>query len=162
MRNLIQVFGLPKSGTNFIEWMLINNFSNIKYKNIYVKENIISYPTINNTYILKHSYPNLKYSEFAIVVYKSFNDWCKSMKKAYPESKPTKKTYNKYLNKSKELSTDKVLIVDYLYAYQNYEELIFKISKMIKVKPNNKIIKPKNRLNRGGASVKETNEKFKL
>lgn len=163
-RNIIQVFGLPRSGTNFMEWTLNNNFSSVNYINIYVNKcdtkGLKEYGKWN---ALKHSYPNLNYSDYALVIYKSFDEWVKSMKKDRSRrGKPSEETYNEYLRIANELPKDKCIIVSFDYAYTNYEDLVKQIGTLIQIEPNEKIIQPSGRLNRGGAGAEETNEKFIL
>lgn len=161
-KNLVQVYGLPRSGTNFMEWTLKNNFSGIDYKNLYSTTGLISKPIKSGKYSLKHTYPNLIHSKFAIVIYKEYNEWCKSFKKAYPDNHPDKKIYDTFLRKARELPREKVIVIEFRNAYRNYEEFIYRLSKMIGIEPNKKIKKPKNKLDRGGANTKETGQIFTL
>jgi hypothetical protein len=68
-KNLIQVYGLPRSGTNFVEWTLQKYFSQINYQNIFLNEtDIPKLKKYQNKIALKHSYPNLNHSEYAIII----------------------------------------------------------------------------------------------
>ena len=54
VKNGIQVFGLPRSGTNFIKWPLKNNFKNIFYNNLYMDYK-------NKQISVKHYFPSFIY-----------------------------------------------------------------------------------------------------
>jgi len=160
-RNIIQVFGLPRSGTNFMEWTLNNNFIGVNYVNIYTKCDTQGLREYGKKCALKHSYPNLNHSDYALVIYKTYDEWFKSMKKDRRGS-ASQQTYDEYLMVANNLPKDKCLLVSFKEAYNNYEYLVNRIGELINVKPKETIMKPNGRLNRGGAGVGETNEKFKL
>lgn len=81
MKNTIQVFGLPRSGTNFLEWSIIEYFDGIKYVNIYEICDVSGLNIFGNNAAVKHSLPKLKYSDHIVVIYKDFEKWSKSYKK---------------------------------------------------------------------------------
>ena len=160
-RNLIQVFGLPRSGTNFMEWTLNNNFTDVNYVNIYTKCDTQGLREFGKICALKHSYPNFNYSNYVLVIYKTYDEWVKSTKKDGRGS-ASQEIYDEYLKIANTLPKDKCLLVSFKDAYNNYESLVNIIGELINVKPKEIITKPTGRLTRGGAGAGETNEKFKL
>lgn len=157
-RNKIQVYGLPRSGTNFIEWTLNNNFIDISYINLYktcdsgIKEH-------GRDIALKHCLPSLNYSDHAIVIYKSYDQWVESMKRDN-RGKSTRKIYDDYLQAAKNLPDDKCIIISHQEACDNYIELVEKIAKLFNVTPKDKIIQPTHRMNKAGANAKQTKRRF--
>lgn len=163
-KNLIQVYGLPRSGTNFVEWTLVNNFVDLKYKNIYLPSGDENIPPVVSSVrkgkiALKHSYPSLQYSKYAIVIYKEWDPFSISFKKWANRSCPIDQ-YEKYLNIAKSLDSKRCLFIEHSLAHNNYNSFVDKISEKFKVKKNNVIKKPLNRLNKAGALCKETNIRF--
>ena len=145
MRNFVQVFGLPRSGTNFIEWTLNNNFIGVDYKNIYVNTPTRRIP-------VKHTLPNLNYSDFIIVIYKDKTNWEESMRK---DSKALKEwpNYDTFLKVASELPRDKTIIVEHKWAYENYFLLLNKIVEKTGLTLINNPIQPKGYFNKGGAKA---------
>lgn len=161
-KNKIQVFGLQRSGTNYMEWTLKYNFENIDYKNIYIDGNIPGYIRYKERQIVKHTWPTLDYSDFCIIIYKNFNDWKKSMIKYKKEDFIDIKIYNEFIEKSKKLNKNKTLIFEHKYVVNNYIKTIDKISEKFNIKKNKNIIIPEYRVNSYGANVEMTKIKFKL
>ena len=165
-KNLIQVFGLPRSGTNFVEWSLKHNFIDVPYKNIYVNGNVKGLREYGKTVALKHNYPSLDYSDFIIVIYKEYEAWKMSMSIGLHDGKSrgpaTKEVYDSYLDSANNLPKDKVMVISYKDLYENYSEYMVKISNKFGVELAKEIKKPKNKLDGGGANVKETEKPFKL
>lgn len=160
-RNLIQVFGLPRSGTNFMEWTLNNNFKGVNYINLYAKCNTYGLREFGKLCAFKHSYPNLNRSDYALVIYKTYDKWVKSMKKDKRGS-TSKEIYDEYLNFANSLPKDKCILISFEDAYNNYEDLVKRIGELINIEPKKEITKPVGILTRGGAGAGETNKKFKL
>lgn len=164
-KNLIQVYGLPRSGTNFVEWTLVNNFADLKYKNVYIPQGSDRIPPIISSVrrgkmAIKHSYPSLQYSKYAIVIYKEWDLFSVSFKKWANRNCPVEQ-YEKYLNIAKSLNSERCLLVEHSWSYNNYTSFVDKISEKFKVKKNNIIKKPLNRLNMGGAICQETGKIFR-
>ncbi len=154
VKNDVQVFGLPRSGTNFIEWSLQNNFKNLSYKNIYTNFN-------NNQISVKHDLPSFTYSNYVIVIYKEYNLWIASMKKdnKNPSNFPE---YKKFLQTSNDLPKNKTIIVEHTWAVKNYFKMLDLISKKFNFELIDNLIQPKYKLNKGGSHSSQTNELFKL
>ena len=115
--NKVQVFGLPRSGTNFIEWTLQNNF-NITYNNLYDVCNTVGLNEFGQRNALKHNYPILDRCDFAIVIYKTFEQWQKSMAKD-KRGLCERSTYDKYLEIANNLPKDRVLVISFDDACTN-------------------------------------------
>jgi len=162
MKNTIQVFGLPRSGTNFLEWSIVEYFDNIKYENNYKVCDVEGLNKHNKHVALKHSLPTLKYSDYIIVIYKNFERWSKSYKKWSRES-PKKKIWENYLESAHKLDSERCLIILHEELFINYEDTIKKISKKFNLALKDKpIIKPDGYFNRGGAESKpDKNKKYK-
>ena len=81
MLNTIQVFGLPRSGTNFLEWSIVNYIDNIDYENKYQACDVMGLKKYGKRISLKHSLPTHNHSKYVIVIYKDFEKWSKSYKR---------------------------------------------------------------------------------
>jgi hypothetical protein len=66
--NSVQVFGLPRSGTNLLEYM-IRNYFNIEYNNLYKICDIQIYNKFKKINALKHSKPFIDNNKI-IIIYK--------------------------------------------------------------------------------------------
>ena len=109
---LIQVWGLWRSGTNFIEYLVRNNIQNHNYTNRYAYSVFTS-----NQDALKHTLPNISKAKYHICVYKPFDVWIESYNKdggqrtKYPE-----RVYYDWLSKVtdfKDKHPDRVALVNY-------------------------------------------------
>jgi hypothetical protein len=109
-RNKIQVYGLPRSGTNFIEWTLRNNFYNVDYNNI-AATNEVKGSGPHET-LLKHNYPTLDNSDGVIVIYKEFDEWKRSLKRAGMYLLIDEEAHLDYINRGHALDKDKVIVTD--------------------------------------------------
>jgi len=153
--NNIQVFGLPHSGTNFVEWSLRNNFIGLDYKVIPSVNNVDgSYPKDT---LLKHNYPTLKYSNYAILIYKPFDEWQKSLKKHGWSFGVTQYGYQKYIDSAKALG-DNCYIIDWKWCCNNYLEFLSNIKDKFGVKLIDNPTQPMHRMN--GDSGLTTNEDY--
>lgn len=151
MENRIQIYGLPRSGTNFFEWCIVNYFDNVAYKNIYQECDVPGLREHKRRVALKHSFPNLDHSEFCIVVYKEYDEWKNSYKK---RGKPSRETWQKYLDCANALDKSKCFIYEHKYAYNNLENVLKEISEKTGLTLKDvDIVPPKYYLNRGGAVV---------
>lgn len=160
MKNLIQVFGLPRSGTNFMEWTIVNNFKNIRYKNLYAEGNVENFYTYGSKESIKHNYPSLNYSKYAIVIYKKFEIWKQSMIKYNKDQFAKKSVYNKYLKKAEELDENFVLIYDHQHVMNDYFDVLNEISNKFNIEKIDDPQKPKYRLDKGGANARQTSELY--
>ena len=160
MKNTIQVFGLPRSGTNFLEWSIIEYFDGIKYVNIYEICDVSGLNIFGNKAAVKHSLPKLKYSDHIVVIYKDFERWSKSYKK-WSKREPKKEIWEKYLKKSSEIDVKRCLIISHDELVSNYKETLIKISRKFNLPLKNKpIIKPEGYFNRGGAKSQPIKNKI--
>lgn len=157
-KNIVQVYGIPRSGTNFVEWSLVNNFVNLEYKNIYI--NTLSRKTLFKTKVVKHQYPSFDYSEYVIVIYKKFQNSQESYKKWYGRTLG-RETYDKYLLRARTLNPRKTIIFEHSWLVDNYQEGMKQVSEKFGLKLKDKIIQPLNRMNYGGASAKQTHIRYK-
>jgi len=124
--NNIQVYGLPRSGTNFMEWTLRNNFYNVDYHNIdAINEVKGSGPHLT---LKKHNYPILDTSEGIIVIYKEFDEWRKSLKRGGMNLLIDREAHQNYIDRAKEFDSSKVLIVEHEWCLNHYYKLLERIS----------------------------------
>lgn len=146
--NKIQVFGLPRSGTNWIEWILKNNFVNLKYNMMHEVINDVegSFPYWTE---YKHNYPNLDYCSNAIVIWKPYEEWLESIKRQGWVFQVTKETHQKYIDRGFELG-DKGLVIEHGWAMNNYDELLNTISSKFDVKLIDNPIQPTKRIDMAG------------
>lgn len=154
MKNTIQVYGLPRSGTNFLEWSLVEYFEDLHYENKYEKCDVKGIVNYTKPTALKHCHPNLKHSDFVIVIYKEYDKWVKSYKK-WSGKKAEKSVWETYLKKANEIDEKFCMIISHDTLYNKYENTLNDVSnkfnlKMIKDK---KILKPTGIMNRGGANA---------
>ena len=161
MHNKIQVFGLPRSGTNFLEWSLMNNFKDFKYfiGNTYTDvEGLFFYKQEILTSI-KHTYPNLNNCEFALVIFNDYEDWYQSMFRLGWHRGEEKETYDKYLKTAESLDPERTIILNHKWCTQNYKECMELISKKTNVELNEEIKIPEFRFH---MSNNPTEEKYQL
>jgi len=154
MKNTIQVFGLPRSGTNFLEWSIVEYFDSIIYENKYQTCDIEGLNKHNKLIALKHSYPSLDNSDYVIVIYKDFEKWSKSYKK-WSKREVKKEIWENYLNITNKIDNKRCLIISHDELVYNYEEIIKKISKKFNLTLKDKsIVKPDGYFNKGGSKSK--------
>ena len=128
MYNKIQVFGLPRSGTNFIEWTLRHNFIGLEdYSVMHECQNDVDG---SSPYWIdfKHTTPKLTHSDYAIVIYKEYDVWLESIKKMGWITKVTPESHQKYIDDAKALDSTKVLVVEHTWCTHNYHKLLDRIS----------------------------------
>ncbi len=70
---LIQVWGLHRSGTNFVEYILRNNIKNSNYERREVRSQFHG-----KRDALKHTYPDITKAKYHICIYKNDNQWVES------------------------------------------------------------------------------------
>ena len=151
MKNDIQVYGLPRSGTNLLEWSLVNYFEDIVYENKYKVCDVEGIFKYGNYIAAKHSYPSFEFSDKVVVIYKEFHKWEKSYKK-WAKDSPKKQVWENYIKKSESLDTNRCIIISHKELNNNFEVTLKKISDKFGFKLKNiELSKPKNYMNRGGA-----------
>lgn len=155
--NDVQVFGLPRSGTNFIEWSLKNNFIDVKYSNLYEEKKNIDIKMLQKfkDMAVKHQYPSFKYSNKIIVIYKEWDKWIESYRRWEYGGHFPKKEYDKYLEISRNLDPAKTIILEHTWAFLNYKEAMLSISNKFGFKPKEEIVQPTGYMNKGGANAEE-------
>lgn len=129
MRDKIQVYGLQRSGTNFLEWTLKNNFY-IDYNSTKVGiSNVIGDGRYKGYQSLKHCLPNLHNGK-ALIIKRDFEDWDASVKKQFPECNYSRETYDFYYNTPyrENWNEKEFLLVNHKWAVLNYGELLKSIS----------------------------------
>lgn len=129
------VFGLPRSGTNFIEWTLKNNFTELEVEERNFTYNDV-FPFIPKIIHTKHNHPTLSGLDGCIVIYKPFIQWIESLErfKSKMVLPYTLQSWESYLEKSKQLDKDKTMIVEHEWCVKNYDTLLFNISSKFGVK----------------------------
>ena len=108
----IQVWGLHRSGTNFVEWLIRNNIKNNNYER---REARSAFHGKQDA--LKHCYPDITRAQYHICIYKPIEEWLEShdrytMKKLIDP----RDAYWKWINLSmvmKEQYPDNVLLVNF-------------------------------------------------
>ena len=98
MKNDIQVYGLPRSGTNLLEWSIVNYFEGVVYKNKYKVCDVEGLVKYGENIAAKHSYPSFEFSDKVVVIYKEFHKWEKSYKK-WAKNSPKKTSMGKLYKK---------------------------------------------------------------
>ena len=150
--NKIQVFGLPRSGTNFIEWTLRNNFG-MDVSPMHEIQNDVegSFPYWTD---FKHGYPTLSHSQFAVVIWKDYDEWKESIKRQGWVYQVSKETHQKYIDKGIELG-ENCIVVNHRWAVENYNELLNTISSKFGVKLVDNPIQPNKRIDMIGQLTNE-------
>ena len=156
-KNIVQVYGIPRSGTNFLEWSLVNNFANLEYKNIYTNCSIKK--ILFNTKAVKHQYPSFDYSDYVIVIYKKFENLQKSYKR-WSGSILSQEIYDQYLLKARSLDPERTIIFEHAWLFDNYQEGMSHISNKFNLKLKDEVKQPLYRMNRAGALAEQTDKKY--
>ena len=124
-KNHIQVFGLPRSGTNFIEYTIQFNLVGVEY------EKLFDYPNVKgdnmnkkNKQSVKHLYPTLEYSDYAIIIYRDYVEWDSAVKRIGWDLDISFDEYLKYINIGYCLPEDKRVIVNHRWVVENYSEFL--------------------------------------
>jgi len=73
---LIQVWGLHRSGTNYIEYLIRNNIKNNNYEQRQAYNKFTG-----KTDSLKHCYPDINVAKYHICIFKPLNQWLISHEK---------------------------------------------------------------------------------
>jgi hypothetical protein len=146
-KNIIQVFGLHRSGTNFIEWSLKNNFEGLEYdgrSEWYA--NVPGDEQYGGTQSLKHTLPTLVFSDYAIVVRREFKSWNRSVRNKFPHCNFTKETYDYYYHIGSTLNSEKCIFIDYEWVCDNYKQFLDMIEEKFGYKIKENWFQPKKRL----------------
>lgn len=170
IKNTIQVYGLPRSGTNFIEWSLVKNFRYIRYENIYeqceIKEVRRWLPKEDATIAVKHQYPSFEHANKVIVIYKEWDVWIDSFNRwaqAHKENTFPKKIYDNYLSVAESLDPERTMILQHSHAVDNFNLVMHTISEKFNLIARPELRQPTLVLDKGGARCQEIpGKKFKL
>lgn len=163
MRNKVQVFGLQRSGTNFLEWSLRNNFD-INYQNISSIGNVKGDMWYGKNQSLKHCLPTLEHSDYAIVIWRDYDKWNNSVQRAFPHCNYTKTNWYQYITHSYNFANEnygKVMLVEHKWAVENYETMLKAMGKLFQIELKKDWRQPTNYMNRDGG-ITMSNSEFRL
>ena len=161
-KNTVQIYGLPRSGTNFLEWSVLNNFKYVRYKNFYEDCTIdelraclqIDDPSI----AVKHQRPSLQYSNRVIVIHREWRNWIPDFQEwaGAASLNFTKRVYDDYLDSARLLPKKNVLMISHEWMVMNFGKAIARIEKKFDLKRKPELVQPMNILDQGGANCKQT------
>lgn len=171
MNNIIQIYGLPRSGTNFLEWS-IQTYFNTDYTNVRQVCDVKGLPEYGIEVALKHSYPSLLHSDYCIVIYKELHKWKDSVQRrgvarGYKITNEVCETvYHNYLRVANSLDKSKSIVVKHEDACREYESLIKTVSNKFNIPIRDDvdtIQRPTGYMNKAGAEALPSDTKeFKL
>ena len=152
MKNKIQIYGLKKSGTNFLEFSLVKNFPEVGYFN--------AYPSDGRPFMaLKHYRPNMDEAEQGIIyIYKDFDKWVPSVTREYPGDRLAQ--WREFLDLVKTFDESKCLILNHGWCVDNFEEMLRLIADKFNLTMPEEPIKPTMYLDKGGANATELNREY--
>lgn len=151
--NEFQVFGLPRSGTNLIEYILIHYFD-LNYKNIYCEKNNTSMKLYNcdKKYAIKHQIPFINNNKI-IIIYKELYLKNISSNNYFDNYSTKQQTYHEYLNYIERFKNNaSVLIIKYEELIKLTKENIIKMELFIGKKSKQYKL-PKYKLNKDGGQT---------
>ena len=150
MKNKIQIYGLKKSGTNFLEFSVVKNFPEVGYFNAYPNGSRVA---------MKHYRPNIDQAEQGIIyIYKDYENWVSSVKREYPGESLDK--WKEFLDLVKSFDESKCLILNHGWCVDNFEEMLRLIADKFNLTMPEEPIKPTKRLNKGGAKSSELKKEY--
>lgn len=156
--NIVQVFGLPRSGTNLLEYIIIHYF-NIKYENLYQICEIKYKNYFKKEIALKHCKPFIKDNKI-IIIYRELYLENISSNNYYHNINNKKQVHEDYLKSIDSFKNNKkCLIIKYEELVKNPKEIINSIEKFL-LKKSNCYSLPKFRLDKSGGK-NLTKEYFK-
>lgn len=123
--NIIQVYGMQRSGTNFLEYTLRYNFD-IDYDG--TTWGIGEVPG-DERYAMKQSLKHLlpkRNRGKALIIRRDFDVWNESVKRQFPMCRYNKDIYNFYYDTPyrENWHTDDYLLVEHEWCVKNYEMLL--------------------------------------
>jgi len=137
-----RVYGLERSGTNLMEWIVREHF-NPNYERIDVIGNNILMRKYREKQSLKHTLPTC-INDKNIVMYKPFEQWVESWNKYYKRGDNyilggdvgcSKEVYDMYLNTAIEYNLKpndlSFLLINYNDLMDNYESVIKRIAEYL-------------------------------
>jgi hypothetical protein len=125
--NKIQVFGMQRSGTNFIEWSLKNNIEGLEYDgSVSAIGNVKGDMFYGKEQSLKHCKPELDERRVALIVKRNFDDWDKSVRNRFKQCGYTKETYDWYYDtpEREDWFTPFYINLSYEDTVVNYEKFL--------------------------------------
>lgn len=147
----VRVFGMRRSGTNMMEWVVREHFYP-HYNGIAVIQDNLYHNKQGKYENLKHCLPTLEYSDKIIVIFKPYAQWVESVKRiGYTET--SQEAWSEHLYHSMKLPTDKCYLVDYNDFIDNYEHHVLAISEFLDEPINQVIPLPKLKFNRDGGKT---------
>jgi len=116
---------MQASGTNFLEWTLINNFDIDYNGECGCIGNVIGDDRYQNPQSLKHCLPNLENGR-PLIIQRDYDEWKISVKKRITQTSYTYENYKYYYDTPKREGWDEkdYILVNHRWAYKNYEELL--------------------------------------
>jgi hypothetical protein len=151
--NEFQVFGLPKSGTNLIEYILLHYFE-LNYKNIYCEKNntLIKSFNSNGKYAIKHQFPFIDNNKI-IIIYKELYLENISSNGYFDNYLTKQQIYHEYLNYIEQFKNNaNVLIIKYEELIELTKKNIIKIELFIGKKSKQYDL-PKYQMNKDGGQT---------
>lgn len=161
-KNTIQIWGLKKSGTNFLEWSMVRNFPEVGYFNSYPDNAYFAkFPEHRHKgrMALKHYPPSLEFGEKGIIyIYREYDLWEESVTRDFPKDR--KEDWQEYLDLVHTLDEEKTLILQHKWCVDNFEAMLQTIADKFNLTMPDEPIQPMKRLNQEGAKAKETEEDY--
>lgn len=159
MKKLI-IYGLPRTGTNYLEYLVLNNLK-CEYKTIFRKKSKYFEYDEGSKVSLKHTKPKIiKDCNCYILVLKNREQFLISAKKwRWYDSETLNEVYNNMLADYKRFylnNKEKCLIIFHENLINNEEKFIKTISDKFNIEMNEKFVKTDMRMNKdGGKTVSE-------
>ena len=161
--NKIQVYGMQRSGTNFLEWSLRNNFVDLEYDgSLHSIGNVKGDMRFGIQQSLKHTLPNLENGK-ALIIQRDYEEWNNSVRKNFSACTYTLKDYNYYYQTPlrENWHQDDYILVNHKWAIQNYYTLLIAIQGRFGVRIKEDWKQPMKRLHWDGGKTL-TNIDFNL
>jgi len=133
--NKIQVYGMQRSGTNFLEWSLKNNFVDLEYDgSLSAIGNVKGDMFFGKQQSLKHTLPNLENGK-ALIIMRDYEEWHKSVRSKFSKCSYTLEDYDYYYDTPfrENWHQDDYILVNHKWAIKNYYTLLAGISGRFKV-----------------------------
>jgi hypothetical protein len=133
--NKIQVYGMQRSGTNFLEWTLRNNFVGLEYdSSLSAIGNVKGDERFGIQQSLKHTLPNLDNGK-ALIIYRDYDEWNYSVKKKFPNCIYSVEDWTYYYETPfrEKWNQDDYIIVNHRWCVENYYTLLIAIGGRFKV-----------------------------
>lgn len=163
--NNIQVYGLQRSGTNFLEWTLLNNFTDVNYKRYTEYDKVVKSPykglaKYNEYQSIKHTTPCLDFSANIVAIYKPVNEWIDSIQKSghCVNINLAIESYEQWHRDLKKVPNLNKVSYSHKEFIEYYFDILHVIQDKFRVTLNENLIQPKKRFNK---ELQLTNQIFK-